>query len=164
MMYALCVLADRVARLRDRQRRGEQAAHARAAAETVRQRRASLRAQGRRLSAAERARHAATVAEVLPRQAARILAEPAWEALAAALHTVEAGGADPREALRTVARWRALYTAPSAAGVLVWRLRRLGVLGSASSGDAAGPTSPVRRRLRLFPRTPTGWPGRRPTR
>lgn len=164
MMYALCVLADRVARLRDRQQRSEQAVHARAAADTVRnRRRRSLRERGRRLTPADRARYAATVGEVLPNRAVQILAEPAWEALAAALHTAEASGADPREALRAVARWRELGTASSASGTLVWRLHRLGLLDPAATA-AASRTARVWRGIRLSRRAPTAEPGRRPAR
>jgi hypothetical protein len=163
MMYALCVLAERIARLRDRQQRSERAAHARAATNTVRnRRRTSLRERGRGLTHAQRARYAATVGEVLPDRAAQILAEPTWEALAAALHTAEASGADPREALRTVARWRELGTALSISEVLVWRIRRLGVLDQATT--TTGRTAPAGRGIRLPRRAPAAEPGRRPTR
>lgn len=164
MMYALVILAERIARLRDRQQRSEQAAHARAAVDTVRnRRRTSLQEQGRRLTPAERARYAATVGEVLPDRAAQILAEPAWDALAAALAAVDASRADPREALRTVARWRELGTALAVSEVLVWRLHRLGLLVQAGLA-AAGRTAPGWRGIRRSRRAPTVEPGRRPTR
>jgi hypothetical protein len=163
MMYALCVLVERIARLRDRQQRAGQPAHARAAAATVRnRRRVSLRDRSRGLTSAERVRYAAVVGEVLPDRAVRILAEPTWEALAAALRVVEAGGGDPREALRTVARWRGLGTAVSISEVLVWRLHRLGVVDLAAS--ATGRTAPAWRGSRSSRRAPAAEPGRRPTR
>jgi hypothetical protein len=101
---------------------------------------------------------------VLPGRAAEILAEPAWDALAAALYTVDASGTDPREALRTVAGWREVGTARSLSEVLVWRLHRLGLLDPAATGAPAGPTAPVRRRTRLSQHTPTAEASRRPTR
>jgi hypothetical protein len=107
MMYALCVLAERVGRLRGRHQRSEQAAHARAATAAVRDpRRVSLRERGRRLTLTKRAWYAAAVRDVLPEHAAQILAEPAWDALAATLGTLEASGVDSREAPRTIAGWR----------------------------------------------------------
>jgi hypothetical protein len=164
MMYALCLLARRIARLRSRQHRDEQAAHARAAADTVRNRRTALRERCQHLTPTERGRYAATVREVLPERAAEILAEPAWDALAAALYTLDASGPDPREALRTVAGWREVGTARSLSEVLVWRLHRLGLPDAVAAGAAAGPTAPIRRRTRLSRHTPTAEASRRPTR
>jgi hypothetical protein len=67
LMYALCQLAERIAGLHYQHHRHDQAAHARAAAATIRAGNPPpLHHRGRQLTPAEQARHAQTLTRVLP--------------------------------------------------------------------------------------------------
>jgi hypothetical protein len=123
LMYALCQLAERLARLHHQRGRHQQAANARAAATIRADAPPPLLRRGQQLSPAERALHAQTVTRVLPDAAPRILAEPGWDALAATLHDIHTTGADPAEALRVAACRRPPTTVPSVSGLLTWRIR-----------------------------------------
>lgn len=68
-------------------------------------------------------RLAATVQAAVPQHAQRILADPAWPALATALAQAESAGTPPRRALTDLAQQRELDTADHPAEVLTWRLR-----------------------------------------
>ncbi|ELS54871.1 relaxase/mobilization nuclease domain-containing protein [Streptomyces viridochromogenes] len=70
--------------------------------------------------------HAQHIRTVLPDHAERILDDPAWPALAAALTQAETAGHDPRQLLQIAARQRALDDARSTARTLTWRIQRLG--------------------------------------
>jgi hypothetical protein len=125
LMFALCQLAGRLARLHHQHHHHDQAAHARAAAATIRAGNTPpLHHRGRQLSPAERARHAQTVTRVLPDAASRILTEPGWDALAATLHDLHTTGGDPAEALRAAACRRPPTTVASISGLLTWRIRK----------------------------------------
>jgi hypothetical protein len=125
LMYALCQLAERIAGLHDQHHRHDQAASARAAAATIRAGDPPLlHHRGRRLTPAERARHAQTVTRVLPDAAPRILTEPGWHALAATLHDLHTTGGNPAEALRVAACRRPPTAVLSVSGLLTWRIRK----------------------------------------
>ncbi|MFD3608681.1 relaxase/mobilization nuclease domain-containing protein [Streptomyces atroolivaceus] len=81
----------------------------------------------------------------LPAQVDRILADPAWPALTAALRRAEAGSHSPASVLTAAAEGRELDTAEHPAQVLIWRLdnassRRLAA-ARASSTMATGPST-----------------------
>ena len=142
-LYGLCVVAERVARLRQQQGRVEQAGQARAAAATVRGSRTRPRTSNG-------PRHAATVRQVVPELAGRILTEPGWGRLAATMDQITHAGGDAAAALRVVAGWRDLRNARRIGDVLAWRLRRYTGLYE----PHATPDRPVR----------PGTPGPRPPR
>ncbi|MEU4656818.1 mobilization protein [Streptomyces sp. NPDC023723] len=64
----------------------------------------------------------AAVWATVPEHAQRILADPAWPALATALAQAESAGTPPRLALADLSGQRELVTADRPAEVLVWRL------------------------------------------
>ncbi|MDX3243814.1 relaxase/mobilization nuclease domain-containing protein [Streptomyces sp. ME18-1-4] len=70
--------------------------------------------------------HTQHIRTVLPDHAERILDDPAWPALAAALTQAETAGHDPRQLLQIATRQRALDDARSTARTLTWRIQRLG--------------------------------------
>lgn len=69
--------------------------------------------------------HAQHIRTVLPDHAERILDDPAWPALAAALTQAETAGHDPQQLLQHAARQRALDDTRSIARTLTWRIQRL---------------------------------------
>ncbi|EKX66270.1 relaxase family protein [Streptomyces ipomoeae] len=71
-------------------------------------------------------RYVQHVRDAVPAYAEQILAEPAWEALAATLAAAEAAGHDPAELLHHAAGRRSLDDATSPAKTLTWRIQRLG--------------------------------------
>jgi Relaxase/Mobilisation nuclease domain len=81
---------------------------------------------GLKLPANTLSRYAHHVRDVVPAYAEQILAESAWEALAATLATAEAVGHDPAQLLHHAARQRSLDDATSPARTLTWRIQRLG--------------------------------------
>ncbi|MFG2848520.1 relaxase/mobilization nuclease domain-containing protein [Kitasatospora sp. NPDC048296] len=97
------------------------AAYARHAAKPM----ANLALEGRLMPMPDRDRQANAVRRVLPAdQAARLLSEDNWAALAATLAQAEAAGHDPTTLLAHAAGRRELATADSPAAVLTWRIRR----------------------------------------
>ncbi|MFE2046518.1 relaxase/mobilization nuclease domain-containing protein [Streptomyces sp. NPDC059477] len=70
-----------------------------------------------------RDRLAAVVRATIPEHARRILADPAWPALATALAQAESAGTSPHRALADLSGQRELDTADRPPEVLVWRLR-----------------------------------------
>ncbi|WP_175548652.1 relaxase/mobilization nuclease domain-containing protein [Mangrovactinospora gilvigrisea] len=102
----------------------------------------------------ERDRLTALMQQVLPEQAARILADPAWPALAAVLAQAAADGHNAERLLWQAAAQRELDTASRPAEVLVWRLDRL----------AANPTAHEQRahaaRTHTAPHQPSTTPDR----
>ncbi|MFF0363002.1 hypothetical protein [Streptomyces fungicidicus] len=68
-------------------------------------------------------RLAAAVRATIPEHAHRILADPAWPALATALAQAESAGTPTRRALADLSGQRELDTADRPAEILVWRLR-----------------------------------------
>ncbi|MFJ6769992.1 relaxase/mobilization nuclease domain-containing protein [Kitasatospora sp. NPDC091257] len=97
------------------------AAYTRHAAKPI----AHLTLEGRLLPKPDHDRQADTVRRTLPAdQAARLLAEDNWAALAATLAQAEAVGHDPTTLLTNAAGRRELATADSPAAVLTWRIRR----------------------------------------
>ncbi|MFB7672654.1 relaxase/mobilization nuclease domain-containing protein [Kitasatospora purpeofusca] len=112
----------------------QQAAAARAAADHLRAayRQASARPmaalaqRGRQLPTAVRARQEQALRRAVPDGTARrLLAEPEFDALAAALAEAEAAGHDPQALLERARSWRELESADSATAVLTWRVRHL---------------------------------------
>ncbi|MGW4905044.1 mobilization protein [Streptomyces sp. NPDC004270] len=71
-------------------------------------------------------RYAQHVRDAVPAYAEQILAEPAWDALAATLAAVEAAGHDPSKLLHHAAVRRSLEDATSPARTLTCRIQRLG--------------------------------------
>jgi hypothetical protein len=90
--------------------------------------------RGRRLSRPVFQRQTVLLREALPGLAERILAEPAWYALAATITDAEAAGHDPADLLSQAVERRELDTADSVSDVLVWRLRRLADLPADATG------------------------------
>ena len=68
-------------------------------------------------------RLATDVRQAVPDHAARILADPAWPALATTLAKAESAGQNPRHTLATAAQQRELDTADHPAEVLNWRIQ-----------------------------------------
>ncbi|WP_435059976.1 relaxase/mobilization nuclease domain-containing protein [Streptomyces sp. bgisy060] len=97
------------------------AAHRSAAAESL----AALRHRGERLPQWQLNRQVAAVRHALPDLAERILAEPDWPAVAAALNEATAAGQSPVRLLAQAAGHRELDTAENLSEVLTWRLNRL---------------------------------------
>ncbi|MFD7577292.1 relaxase/mobilization nuclease domain-containing protein [Kitasatospora sp. NPDC059817] len=97
------------------------AAYTRHAAKPI----AHLTLEGHCLPKADHDRQADAVRRTLPAdQAARLIAEDNWAALAATLAQAEAAGHDPTTLLTNAAGRRELATAASPAAVLTWRIRR----------------------------------------
>ncbi|MFG3112868.1 relaxase/mobilization nuclease domain-containing protein [Streptomyces sp. NPDC048197] len=92
----------------------------------------AMREHGRRLPEPVRQRHVEALEVALPQHADHVLREPGWDALAATLDQAERAGHDPDVLLQQAIAWRELDTADSVTDVLVWRLRRLGKLPSAT--------------------------------
>ncbi|MEU8975423.1 relaxase/mobilization nuclease domain-containing protein [Streptomyces monashensis] len=89
--------------------------------------------RGRHLPQPLRQRHIAQLRQAVPELADRVLAEPGWYALAATLDDAESAGHEPAALLAAAAGRRELDTADSISDVLVWRLRRMADLPTASS-------------------------------
>ncbi|MEV0372787.1 mobilization protein [Streptomyces sp. NPDC050636] len=70
-------------------------------------------------------RHAQQISAILPDYAERVVSDPVWPALAAALTEAETAGHDPERLLQQAADQRALDDADSPARVLTWRVNRL---------------------------------------
>lgn len=70
----------------------------------------------------EAQRYATDLRATLPEHATRILADPAWPALATTLAKAESAGQNPRHVLAEIAQHRELDTADHPAEVLNWRL------------------------------------------
>ncbi|MEY9943925.1 hypothetical protein [Kitasatospora sp. GAS1066B] len=86
---------------------------------------ALLDTRGRQLPEPVRERQETAVRQALPAdQAARVLAEDGWAALAATLAEAEQAGHDPQALLAQAAGQRELASADSPAAVLTWRIRR----------------------------------------
>ncbi|WP_244792870.1 relaxase/mobilization nuclease domain-containing protein [Streptomyces sp. BJ20] len=71
-------------------------------------------------------RYAHHLQQTVPEHAERILADPAWEALAAVLAEAEAAGHNATTVLDQALNQRTLDDAHSPARALTWRIRRLG--------------------------------------
>ncbi|EKX62221.1 relaxase family protein [Streptomyces ipomoeae] len=71
-------------------------------------------------------RYAHHLQQTVPEHAERILADPAWEALATVLADAEAAGHNATTVLDQALRQRTLDDAHSPARALTWRIRRLG--------------------------------------
>jgi hypothetical protein len=132
----LLFLVTAAAHWHAKKRHAQQAAAARQAAEHLR---AAYRAaadiplgilcqRGRCLSQPLRRKQVGHLRQAAPELSERILAEPGWYALAAALSDTEAAGYDPTHLLVEAAVQRELQTADSVSDVLVWRLRRMAAL------------------------------------
>ncbi|MEU9406326.1 relaxase/mobilization nuclease domain-containing protein [Streptomyces sp. NPDC048281] len=91
-------------------------------------------------------RYAQHVRDAVPVYAAQILAESAWEALAATLAAAEAAGHNPAELLHHAAGRRSLDDATSPARTLIWRIERL--------GDRHAPSLQARAAQARSPRVP----------
>ncbi|WP_254897842.1 mobilization protein [Kitasatospora sp. NA04385] len=114
----------------------QQAAAARASAEHLRaayrqaaaRPMAALAQRGRQLPPEVRGRQEQALRRAAPGEAGRLLAEPEFDALAAALAEAEAVGHDPQALLERARAWRELGTADSVTAVLTWRVRHLAKL------------------------------------
>jgi hypothetical protein len=71
-------------------------------------------------------RYAHHLQEAVPKHAERILADPAWDALATVLAETEAAGHNAATVLDQALGQRTLDDAHSPARALTWRIRRLG--------------------------------------
>jgi hypothetical protein len=94
-------------------------------------------------------RLADAVRVTIPEHAHRILADPAWPALATALSQAESAGISPRRALADLSGQRELDTADCPAEVLVWRLRnataeRVSKRGRSATARSTQPTTNTR--------------------
>ena len=69
-------------------------------------------------------RHAQQIRNYVPQHAERVIADPAWPALTAALASAEATGHDTQRLLQRAVSERALDDARSPAQVLTWRIQR----------------------------------------
>ncbi|MFJ4676915.1 relaxase/mobilization nuclease domain-containing protein [Kitasatospora sp. NPDC088783] len=114
----------------------QQAAAARAAADHLRtayrqaanRPMAALRQRGQLLPQPVRQRQEQALRRAAPGEAGRLLAEPEFDALAAALAEAEAAGHDPQALLEQARAWRELGSADSVTAVLTWRVRHLAQL------------------------------------
>ncbi|MBD0746169.1 relaxase/mobilization nuclease domain-containing protein [Streptomyces sp. CBMA152] len=84
-------------------------------------------------------RHILLIRQAVPDHAEQVLADPAFDALAAVLANAEKTGHDPKQLLQQAADQRALDDAHSPARTLAWRIRRL------SERHAPGPRAEVAR-------------------
>ncbi|WP_459649257.1 relaxase/mobilization nuclease domain-containing protein [Kitasatospora sp. Ki12] len=150
VLSALILLVIATSRWHTEQGHRQQAAAARAAADRLRaayqqaadQPLAALRERGRQLPAAVRARHEQAVRRAVPGEdGQRMLAEPEFDALAAALAEAEAAGHDPNALLERARSWRELDTAGSVTAVLTWRVRHIAKLPHPAAGKPARITS-----------------------
>ncbi|MFE4516362.1 relaxase/mobilization nuclease domain-containing protein [Kitasatospora sp. NPDC056783] len=156
-LAALILLVIAAGRWHAKQGHLQQAAAARAAADNLRaayrqaarQPLAALRERGRQLPTAVRERHEQAVRRAVPGEGGRrMLAEPQFDALAAALAEAEAAGHDPDTLLERARSWRELDTAGSVTAVLTWRVRHLAKLPHPAAGK------PHRSASALTPPTP----------
>ena len=117
---------------------------------------ANLTLHGERLPPAVRDQHAQAVHQVLPDDlAARVLAEPGWNALAATLAQAAAQGHRPVDALRDAFSTREIATAESASSVLTWRIRRNTNLPTPSAPAQPSQRKPTRAAAPEAPRPTT---------
>ncbi|MEU2782227.1 relaxase/mobilization nuclease domain-containing protein [Streptomyces sp. NPDC007110] len=102
-------------------------------------------------------RHAQRVLMIVPEHAQRVLDDPGWPALAAALTEAETAGHDAELLLQHGARQRTLDDAHSTARTLTWRVQRLtarqvpGVQARAARAHTSATARPARRELRRGP-------------
>ena len=108
-------------------------------------------------------RLATDVRQAVPDYAARILADPAWPALATTLAIAESAGQNPRRTLAAAAQLRELDTADRPAEVLNWRIQyqttehrahRIQAANLRSNRHAATGAVPVDTTARTPPRAP----------
>ncbi|MEV0188413.1 mobilization protein [Kitasatospora purpeofusca] len=100
---------------------------------------AVLRERGRALPPQVRERQEWAVRRAVPGGGAhRLLAEPEFDALAAALAEAEAAGHDPKTLLERARSWRELDSADSETAVLTWRVRHIAKLPHPAAAAAAG--------------------------
>ncbi|MFD7645149.1 relaxase/mobilization nuclease domain-containing protein [Kitasatospora sp. NPDC059795] len=107
---------------------------------------ATLRQRGRQLPKAVRERQEQALRRAAPGDAERLLAEPEFDALAAALADAEAAGHDPQALLERARAWRELGTADSVTAVMVWRVRHLSTEPPTVPTTRTRDTSPGRTR------------------
>ncbi|MFJ7278253.1 relaxase/mobilization nuclease domain-containing protein [Kitasatospora sp. NPDC098663] len=148
-LSALVLLVIAASRWHAERGHRQQAAAARAAAEHLRaayrkaagQPMATLRERGRQLPAAVRDRQEQAVRRAVPGEGGRqLLAEPEFDALAAALAEAEAAGHDPTALLERARSWRELGTADSVTAVLTWRVRHIAKLPHPATDQPARAT------------------------
>ncbi|MFJ4756245.1 MULTISPECIES: relaxase/mobilization nuclease domain-containing protein [Streptomyces] len=102
-------------------------------------------------------RHAQRILMIVPEHAQRVLDDPGWPALAAALTEAETAGHDAELLLQHAARQRTLDDAHSTARTLTWRVQRLaarqvpGVQARAARAHTSATARPARRELRRGP-------------
>nr|WP_119590170.1 mobilization protein [Streptomyces scabiei] len=102
-------------------------------------------------------RHAQRILMIVPEHAQRVLDDPGWPALAAALTEAETAGHDAELLLQHAARQRTLDDAHSPARTLTWRVQRLaarqvpGVQARAARAHTSATARPARRELRRGP-------------
>ncbi|MCZ4103046.1 relaxase/mobilization nuclease domain-containing protein [Streptomyces sp. H39-C1] len=117
---------------------------------------ANLTLHGEQLPPAVRNQHAQAVHQALPPElAARVLAEPGWNALAATLAQAAAQGQPPVDVLRDAFNAREIATADSASSVLTWRIRRNANLPTASAVVPPTQRKPARTSAPQTPRPAT---------
>ncbi|MFF2041903.1 relaxase/mobilization nuclease domain-containing protein [Kitasatospora sp. NPDC058170] len=138
----------------------EAAAHLRAAYRHAAARpMAVLRERGRALPPQVRQRQEQALRRAVPGDGAhRLLAEPEFDALAAALAEAESAGHDPKALLERARSWRELDSADSETAVLTWRVRHIAKLphpaangprhtqAATTTAPAAASAAPRRRR------------------
>ncbi|MDX2834041.1 relaxase/mobilization nuclease domain-containing protein [Streptomyces scabiei] len=102
-------------------------------------------------------RHAQRILMIVPEHAQRVLDDPGWPALAAALTEAETAGHDAELLLQHAARQRTLDDAHSTARTLTWHVQRLaarqvpGVQARAARAHTSATARPARRELRRGP-------------
>ncbi|MBV6695584.1 mobilization protein [Kitasatospora aureofaciens] len=156
VLSALILLVIAASRWHAEQGHRQQAAAARAAADQLRaayrqaaaQPMAALRERGRQLPKAVRERQEQALRRAVPGEGGRqLLAEPEFDALAAALAEAEAAGHDPKVLLERARSWRELDTADSVTAVLTWRVRHIAKLPRPAEANrpipAVGATAPI---------------------
>ncbi|WP_395297255.1 relaxase/mobilization nuclease domain-containing protein [Kitasatospora hibisci] len=157
VLSVLILLVIAASRWHVEQGHRQQAAAARVAADHLRaayrqaaaQPMAALRERGRQLPKSVRERQEQALRRAVPGDAGRqLLAEPEFDALAAALAEAEAAGHDPQALLARARSWRELDTADSVTAVLTWRVRHIAKLphpaaGTGRPGRTAATTAPA---------------------
>lgn len=136
LLAALLLLVIATSRWHAEHGHHQQAAAARASAEHLRDAyrqaaarpMAALTRRGRQLPQPVRERQEQVLRRAAPGEAGRLLAEPEFDALAAALAEAEALGHDPQALLERARAWRELGTADSVTAVLTWRVRHIAKL------------------------------------
>ncbi|MFJ2632196.1 hypothetical protein ACIO6U_09605 [Streptomyces sp. NPDC087422] len=111
----------------------------------------TMRTTGQSLPAPARHEAFANIQAVLPKEAARIQAEPNWPALAATLTEAAQSGHDPVALLHRVVDTHELTTADSLSDVLLWRLRHEANLPA--TPPSAAQRQPQRRQAPTAPAT-----------